>query len=321
MIDGMVELWTIWHDLLFEWVVQPIAFGLGFGQLLEVAYERTGLFMVGVLEVLIMLVLIAPMQRWRPVEPITDRQAIRIDAIYTLVHKLGVFELFMYFTFANWLEKAIAYLRGWGMPTFHIDQLWPGVTDVAFVSFLIYLVVFDFVNYLIHRGQHEFEWWWKLHALHHSQRQMTMWTDNRNHLIDSIVVATIIASVAVLVGVGPGQFVALMALGRLSENLQHANVRLSFGPVFERVWVSPRFHRRHHSIGVGHESFDHGRVVLGGCNFGVLLPVWDMLFRTADFQLRFDPTGVRDQVEQGRDYGRGFWAQQKQGVLRLLGRA
>ena len=36
--------------------------------------------------------------------------------------------------------------------------------------------------------------------------------------------------------------------------------------------------------------------------------------------LRYDATGVRDQVEQGRDYGQGFWAQQWLGVLRLLGR-
>jgi hypothetical protein len=45
------------------------------------------------------------------------------------------------------------------------------------------------------------------------------------------------------------------------------------------------------------------------------------LFGTADFQLRYDPTGVRDQVEQGRNYGQGFWAQQWQGLLRLIGRA
>lgn len=321
MMDLVLNQWSQLQDWLFETWVLPVTFGLGYGNLLEVAYAGTGMFMVGVLEVLIMLVLIAPLQHWRPVEAVTDKPAIRVDVIYTLIHKLGLFNLFMYFTFGNWLEQGIGYLRGLGMPTFHVDQLWPGVTDLAPVSFLIYLVVFDFVNYLIHRGQHGVEWWWKLHALHHSQRQMSMWTDNRNHLIDSIIVALIISAVAVLVGVGPGQFVALIAFSRLSENFQHANLRLSFGSVLERLWVSPRFHRRHHSIGDGHESFEHGRVVLGGCNFGVLLPIWDILFRTADFQMRFDATGVRDQVEHGRDYGRGFWAQQKQGVLRLLGRA
>ena len=130
---------------------------------------------------------------------------------------------------------------------------------------------------------------------------------------------------AVLIGVAPGQFVAMVAIMQLSENLQHANLRLWFGRVGERLWVSPRFHRMHHAIGIGHESPATGPTgsppVLGGCNFGVLLPWWDMLFGTANFTLAYPATGVRDQVEQGVDYGRGFWSQQWRGVLRLVGRA
>jgi sterol desaturase/sphingolipid hydroxylase (fatty acid hydroxylase superfamily) len=34
------------------------------------------------------------------------------------------------------------------------------VTDGALVSFIIYLVVFDFANYWLHRAQHRFNWWW-----------------------------------------------------------------------------------------------------------------------------------------------------------------
>ena len=59
---------------------------------------------------------------------------------------------------------------------------------------------------------------------------------------------------------------------------------------------------------------------LGGHNFAVLFPLWDLLFKSARFDHRYDATGVRDQL-QGRDYGRGFWSQQKQGLLRLVGRA
>jgi sterol desaturase/sphingolipid hydroxylase (fatty acid hydroxylase superfamily) len=130
--------------------------------------------------------------------------------------------------------------------------------------------------------------------------------------------------VALLIGVGPGQFVALLAIGQLSENFQHANLRVTFGHWGERLWISPRFHRVHHSIGIGHES--QPGAALGGHNFGVLLPWWDMLFGTADFHTGFVPTGIRDQVEpdaQGRvqDYGRGFWAQQWLGLRRLFRRS
>jgi sterol desaturase/sphingolipid hydroxylase (fatty acid hydroxylase superfamily) len=217
------------------------------------------------------------------------------------------------------MDDLFGLLRVAGLGTFHLDDLWPGVTDQPLVSFVLYLLAFDFLNYWVHRAQHRFTWWWKLHALHHSQRQLTMWSDNRNHLFDDLIRAVIVVVVAQLIGIAPGQFVAIVAFTQLSESLQHANVRLWFGRLGERLWISPRFHRVHHSIGIGHES--SGRDTLGGHNFGVLLPWWDMLFGTANFEQRFDPTGVRDQIEQGRDYGRGFWSQQLLGLKRLAGRA
>ncbi len=320
-MNFLIELFEGLQQTLYEALVQPIAFALGQGHLLEKAYEGTGWVVVGLLQLAVMLVVIGPLQRRWPAEPLRDRQAVRVDVIYTLIHRLGLFKLGMFFTLDYAFEQGVGLLRAVGLPTLHLDGLWPGVSDQALLSFVLYLVVFDFVNYWIHRAQHQSDAWWALHSLHHSQRQMTMWSDNRNHLLDDMLTSLILSAVAVLIGVGPGQFVALVAISQLSENFQHANLRVWFGAVGERLWVSPRFHRRHHSIGIGHESHSAGRVVLGGCNFGVLLPWWDMLFGTADFQLRYDPTGVRDQVEQGRDYGTGFWAQQRQGLLRLLGQS
>ena len=320
-MDALIDLFNGLQQDLFELVVQPLAVWLGQANLLELAYEGTGWLVVGLLQIAVMVVVFEPMQRLWPVEPVRDRRTIRVDMLYTVIHRLGLFKLAMFFTLEAWFDQGLGLLRTWGLPTWHLDQVWPGVSDMPLVAFFVYLVALDFVHYWLHRAQHQSHRWWALHSLHHAQRQMTMWSDNRNHLLDDIVTSLILSAVAVLIGVGPGQFVALVAISQLSENLQHANVRLWFGRIGECLWVSPRFHRRHHSIGIGHEFEVQGRTVLGGCNFGVLLPWWDMLFGTADFQLRYDPTGVRDQVEQGRDYGQGFWAQQWQGVLRLMGRA
>lgn len=317
-MDALINTFDDLQQWLFETLVQPLVFGLGLGNRLEDAYSGTGWLLVGLLQLLVMLLVIVPLQRWRPVEPVNDRAAIRVDMIYTLVHRLGLFRLVLFFTLTPVLDSVIGQLRALGLPTFHLDQIWPGVTDQALVSLLIYLLVMDFFDYCLHRGQHHFEWWWRLHALHHSQRQMTVWSDNRNHLLDDLIRDLLLVTLAQLIGVAPGQFVAIVAITQLSESFQHANLRLWFGSWGERLWISPRFHRRHHSIGIGHES---PGMVLGGCNFGVLLPWWDMLFGTANFEHRFDPTGIRDQVEQGRDYGRGFWSQQWLGLRRLLGRA
>ena len=314
-MDALIDWFGQWQDRLFEAVVQPLMFHIGLGNRLEDAYNATGWLLIGLLQLAIMLALIEPLQRWRPVEAATDRRAVAVDVLYTLIHRLGLFRLVFFFTLEPGLEILLGEWRSAGFGTFHLEDLWPGVTDHAAVSFVLYLVVFDFISYWLHRAQHQWEWWWALHALHHSQRHMTQWSDNRNHLLDDVLQAVIWVLVAQLIGMAPGQFVAVVAVTQLSENFQHANLRCGFGWLGERLWISPRFHRTHHAIGIGHEG---PQGVLGGHNFGVLLPWWDMLFGTADFRRNYEATGIRDQVEQGRDYGRGFWAQQRLGLRRWL---
>ena len=311
------------HQLLFERVVQPLLFNLGQANLLEEGYGATGWLLVGLVQLVVIIVVFGTLQRWWPVEPITDRRAVRVDILYTLLHRLGLFRVALFFTIDPLWDLLFGEmsLAGWG--GLHLDDalapMLPGISDAAWFAFVAYLLVFDFADYWLHRGQHRFHWWWALHSLHHSQRQMTMWSDNRNHLLDDLLRDVLFVLLARLIGVAPGQFVAIVALTQLVESLSHANLRTGFGLLGERLLVSPRFHRLHHSIGLGHES--NGRGTLGGHNFAVLFPVWDMLFGTANFEHRYDPTGIRDQLPEagGRNYGDGFWSQQWRGLRRVIG--
>ncbi|MBX3620165.1 MAG: sterol desaturase family protein [Rhizobacter sp.] len=324
MLSLFTDLFARAQEGLFESVLQPLEFWLGLGNLLEDGYNATGWLLVGLLQLAVMLVFFGALERWRPVESVTDRSAIRVDMVYTLIHRLGLFRLALFFAIDPLWDALFGSLTLGGWSSWQLDEwlapFWPGVSDSAWFAFLAYLLVFDFVDYWLHRAQHAVPRWWALHALHHSQRQMTMWSDNRNHLLDDLIRDSVLVVSARLIGIAPGQFVAVVACTQLLESLSHANVRLWFGPVFERVLVSPRFHRLHHSIGTGHESDGPG--TLGGHNFAVLFPLWDIVFRTADFRVRYDATGIRDQLpeEGGRDYGRGFWAQQWLGLRRALRR-
>ena len=308
-MEFLASLFSSAQEWLFESVLQPVMFAVGLGNLLVDGYAATGWLLVGLLQLAVLVAVIGPLQRWRPAEPVTDRATIRTDVIYTLIHRLGLFRVALFFTLEPILNSGIGVLRTAGVGTFHLDQVWPGVSDGAVASFLIYLLAFDLAAYWLHRGQHRISFWWRLHSLHHSQRQMTMWSDNRNHLIDDVFMSVLLVLLAQLVGVAPEQFVAIVALTQLSESLQHANVRLSFGRIGERLWVSPLFHRMHHSIQSG-ES-----------NYGVLLPWWDQLFGTANFQTHYDPTGVKEPQGKTLDDGPGLWSQQWRGLKRLLGRA
>lgn len=176
------------------------------------------------------------------------------------------------------------------MPNLEIDNLWPGVTTQPLVTFVIYLLILDFAGYWYHRLEHRFGIWWELHAVHHSQQKMSLWTNDRNHLLDDILQASFFACVALVIGVEPSQFVVLVAITNFMQSVQHANIRLHFGWLGERIVVSPAFHRRHHAIGFGHEGTTYG------CNFGVLFSFWDILFRSASFDRTVEPTGIRDQL-------------------------
>lgn len=327
MNTGWSDAFSTAQQSLFEGAVQPLLYALGGASLLEEAYVATGWLLVGLLQLALMAVVIAPLQRWRPVEAITDRAAVRTDMVYTLLQRLGVLRVLMFFA----VEPVLSALFGWfslhGLSGWQLDAWlapwWPGVTDAAWFAFIVYLLLFDLADYGIHRGQHGLPGWWALHALHHSQRQMTMWSDSRNHLLDGLIRDSLLVLLARAIGVPPGQFVAVVALTQLLESLSHANLRLGFGRFGERLLVSPRFHRLHHAIGLGHESGGVG--TLGGHNFAVLFPVWDIVFGTANFENRFEPTGVRDQLPapdgRARDYGLGFWDQQWRGLQRLAGLA
>ncbi|MFN0185153.1 MAG: sterol desaturase family protein [Aquabacterium sp.] len=323
-MDALAQGFGNVQQALFEGVLQPIMLALGMANLLAEGYRASGWLLVGLVQIGVMLLLFRALERWRPVEAVVDRAAVREDILYTLIHRLGLFRVVLFLSVDPLWDAVVGQLRLAGWPTASLDDIWPGVTDQAWVAFLLYLVLFDAVDWLLHRAQHHFGWWWALHALHHSQRQMTLWSDNRNHLLDDLLRDSLFALLAIAIGVPPGQFVALVAVTQLIESLSHVNARLDFGPVFGRLLVSPHYHRVHHAIGIGHEASGPrgGPGTLGGCNFAVLFPIWDILGRTAHFDppgTPDSPTGIRDQLD-GRDYGRGFWAQQWLGLRRLVDR-
>ena len=298
---------------LFQALVLPLLQAGGLTMYTEDAFNATEDVLWGLVEVALLVAILLPLERRFPAERFARGRAVRTDVIYTLIHRLGLFPLAFFFTLRPLFDALQATLHLHGVPTPNLESLAPALAAHPVASFLAYLVLIDLTQYLIHRGQHAFGWWWALHAVHHSQRQMTFWTDNRNHLLDSAITDSILALVALAIGVPPAQFALLIVLPRLLESVAHANLPLAFGTVGERLLVSPRYHRLHHAL----VASPHGE--FRGANYAVLFPLWDMLFGTADFRREPGPTGIDDQLT-GRDYGEGFWAQQWLGLTRRAGR-
>ena len=190
-----------------------------------------------------------------------------------------------------------------------LERLLPGLLGHQVLVFVLYAIILDFADYWRHRVSHRIGWWWALHSLHHAQRQMTFWSDDRNHLLDDLIAFLWFGAVALLIGVPPLQFPLLVLVLRFLESLSHANVRLSFGWLGERLLISPRFHRAHHGVlAAGQQS----------CNYGAVLPWWDMLFGTADFSRSYVRTGDPSGEEALHT---GGYVQQQWAGLRRFARA
>lgn len=313
-MSWIVERFADVQGWLFQSAVLPSLYAAGLMDFAEPAFDATEFVLHGLLQIMLVYVLLRPLEAWRPAERWQDRKAVRTDVLYTFLNRVGLVPIAIYAVLTPLVNAFDAQLRSAGYIPRSLEDLIPALAQSPLAAFCAYLLVLDLADYWRHRLQHRLRWWWALHAVHHSQRQMTFWNDDRNHLLDELIAGFWLAGVAFLIGVPPEQFVTAVMLTRLVESLSHANVRLRFGALGERLLVSPRFHRTHHALGVGHEGDRYG------CNFATLFPLWDVMFGTANFAYRGTETGIRDQLD-GRDYGETFLAQQWLGLKRLIRRA
>lgn len=280
------------QEFLFGSVVGPILYHLDLMSMAEDVFDGMDWFLLGCIQILIITVIL---RTWEKLTPAETQQGFaqhsRADIFYTLFHRLGIFHGLIFIALSGFFFQMDSVLHDLRFGRLNVESWWPPVTSIPLISFCIYFVLLDFVEYVYHRASHTFNWWWQLHALHHSQTVMTAWSDDRNHIVDDILHALVFSFFALLFGVSPAQFILLVVLSQLIQSWQHANLKIHLGP-FKYLLVSPLYHRMHHAVGYGHEA--QGKPgVLGGCNFGVLFPWWDMLFNTAIFPKQVHPTGVR----------------------------
>lgn len=150
---------------------------------------------------------------------------------------------------------------------------------LALVIFLFY----DFGHYWSHRIFHG-KALWSLHAVHHSAEVLTPLTTYRQHPLAGLITAAFHSAV---LGVGMGLVVGWVArdmgyaeiaganavvvlLNATVVNLHHSQMHVSFGPIVERILISPAQHQIHHSCEPRHFNRNYGNV----------LALWDWMFGT-----------------------------------------
>ena len=156
----------------------------------------------------------------------------------------------------------IASERGWGL--FNAVDLWP-VLEVVLA-----IILLDLVVYWQHRIFHAVPILWRLHSMHHTDRDFDTTTALRFHPIEIVLSMLLKMAVVVLLGVPVLAVILFEVILNGMALFNHANLRLPSGleRVARRVVVTPDMHRIHHSILP--DEFNR--------NFGFNLSVWDRIF-------------------------------------------
>ena len=110
-LSWFTDTFSTAQEWLFGAAIQPLLLAFGLANLLEDGYEATAWLLAGMLQIEVLLAVFGPLQRWKPVEPVTDRATIRTDILYTLIHRLGLFRIALFFTLEPWFDELFGALR------------------------------------------------------------------------------------------------------------------------------------------------------------------------------------------------------------------
>ena len=140
------------------------------------------------------------------------------------------------------------------------------------VQLFVFFVLLDFLQWLTHILLHKIPFLWKFHQVHHSVKEMGFAAHFRYHWMENILYKPFkTLGVMVLGGFEPDQAYLVHFFAILIGHLNHANVKISWGPL-KYILNNPIMHLYHHAYALPKGKF--------GVNFGISLSLWDYLFKT-----------------------------------------
>lgn len=236
-------------------------------------YIRLGMFF-GVFAIMAALELLAPRRTLRVSKRLRWFSNISIVVINTFVARILL-------SMAPVAFAALCVEKGWG-----VLNLWDGVW---WFEVLIAVLVLDFVIWLQHVMVHAIPLLWRLHRLHHADLDYDVTTGARFHPIEILLSLGIKFATIALLGASPIAVLAFEVILNAMAMFNHANYKLPLrvDAVLRVIFVTPDFHRVHHSV-LPFET---------NSNFGFNLSIWDRLFGTYQAQ----PEGGHEAMTIGLD--------------------
>ncbi len=206
------------------------------------------------------------------------RENLRLDLAYALTGSIGIMAL------------SALYISG---AVLVVGPLIPDTAKAFVDSTPIWLqivgliVLGDLYYYWAHRLFHTVPLLWNFHAVHHSIEHMDWIAAYRTHPMDTAITNSGVVILAVLFDVSAAAFAIYVVQFSWHSLLKHSNIKIGWGPL-RWIYLTPTYHHWHHANVV--DAYDK--------NFAGQLPIWDLLFGTANMKEREGPGryGVDDPV-------------------------
>lgn len=170
------------------------------------------------------------------------------------------------------------------------------------VVLILSLLILDLAVYGQHFFSHRWQWFWRLHRMHHADQDFDFTTGNRFHPVEILVSSVYKILIIGFFGIPAAAVLIFEIILNASSVFNHGNVALpqKLDHILRKVLVTPDMHRVHHST----ELDEMHR------NFGFTLSIWDFVFSTYKAQpkkghLKMN-IGLSEQVDIKKT-GNLFW--------------
>lgn len=172
--------------------------------------------------------------------------------------------------------------NGWGLFN---QLLWP-----IWIETILVVLFFDLAIWAQHLVTHKVPILWRLHRVHHADRDMDVTTAIRFHPVE--IALSMLLKIGLVYVIGPSALAIILFEIILNGTamFNHANIKLPLGldRIIRKVLVTPDMHRVHHSV---HRS-EHDS------NYGFALSIWDRMFGTYIAQ----PEAGHDDMKVGLEW-------------------
>ena len=143
----------------------------------------------------------------------------------------------------------------------------------VWVRLVLSLMVLDLIaQYGIHYFLHKVKWMWRLHLVHHTDKNVDVTTGTRHHPLDFILREFFALIAVIIMGMPISFYFFYRILSVLFTYWTHANVNLPLwlDKSLSYLIVTPNMHKFHH----------HFQLPWTDSNYGNMLSIWDRIFGT-----------------------------------------